>query len=346
MTTHQESRSHLGVPNSKYFSPGYSSEESTGSESDDESGFVRGYEGTRFIDGRANFSKFIHGLKHCHASHASDHQANPSSGENDKFIRDSKWKLYDPQPFLSHLRHPERKIEDKQTSTTDNDKDNYRHHHHHRFHAHGHPSKDRTPYDDKGYMLSAGGRQTRSLLEKESIPPSESESESDSQISESPRLKRASTSRYTDELNRRKSDGTEKIDENMGDLSINAPSKSTDSAKAHYKINDLKHLYYNQRQNTDSASTIDDEEGFAYKYDPPSRQDPNTDDLLRRKSIELSDESVKQNSESFNKPDLYQTLKNRSKSFNYNEYKNCFHGMLMTPEEESKPGFSTCEKCT
>ncbi|KAK9355284.1 hypothetical protein V1523DRAFT_79684 [Lipomyces doorenjongii] len=73
------------------------------------------------------------------------------------------------------------------------------------------------------------------------------------------------------------------------------------------------------------------------------------DDLLRKSadsavpSFEGTTSSVKAekgNDGSWSPTLLFQT---RQKSFDYNDYKSHFHGLLMTPEEEHKPGFSCNE---
>ncbi|KAK9377503.1 uncharacterized protein V1513DRAFT_436604 [Lipomyces chichibuensis] len=74
------------------------------------------------------------------------------------------------------------------------------------------------------------------------------------------------------------------------------------------------------------------------------------DDLLRRKSadgefqsFEATTGSVKAemgDEGSWSPTLLFQA---RQRSFDYNDYKSHFHGLLMTPEEEKKPGFSSNE---
>ncbi|KAK9358023.1 hypothetical protein V1504DRAFT_319806 [Lipomyces starkeyi] len=71
---------------------------------------------------------------------------------------------------------------------------------------------------------------------------------------------------------------------------------------------------------------------------------------LRRKSADNEFQSVEAttgsvtaeegNEGSWSPPLLFQT---RQRSFEYNDYKSHFHGLLMTPEEEKKPGFSCNE---
>ncbi|KAK9388872.1 hypothetical protein V1515DRAFT_596319 [Lipomyces mesembrius] len=74
------------------------------------------------------------------------------------------------------------------------------------------------------------------------------------------------------------------------------------------------------------------------------------DDLLRRKSADSAFQSFeatigsvkaeKGNDGSWSPTVLFQT---RQRSLDYNDYKSHFHGLLMTPEEEQKPGFSCNE---
>ncbi|KAK9240954.1 hypothetical protein V1525DRAFT_393259 [Lipomyces kononenkoae] len=73
------------------------------------------------------------------------------------------------------------------------------------------------------------------------------------------------------------------------------------------------------------------------------------DDLLRRKSADGEFESIEAFAMAGSvRPDTANdgsvptrpSLPNRQKTFDYNDYRNHFHGLLMTPEEEKKPGFS------
>ncbi|KAK9370873.1 hypothetical protein V1509DRAFT_615051 [Lipomyces kononenkoae] len=95
-----------------------------------------------------------------------------------------------------------------------------------------------------------------------------------------------------------------------------------------------------------------DEERPLYAHDSGTHHIPREieDDFLRRKSADSEFESIEaftmagtvkpepEHDDEAKSPRLmFQT---RKSSFDYNDYKSHFHGLLMTPEQETKPGFS------
>jgi len=171
------------------------------------------------------------------------------------------------------------------------------------------------------------------------------------------------SSNYLDELDRRKSSVSNNDSEfdtqlarSLGNFSFERhpnkqghrqhndnPRLTRDITPSYFDLdpnsNDGLHEYKAAAPNYESE---DDEDCSIYDDSLSRREEKqrNADDELRRRSSKIAEHNVEGNA-NIARADLFHRISDRRNSFEYGDYKNCFHEMLMSPEEEKKPGFSS-----
>ncbi|KAK9466683.1 hypothetical protein V1512DRAFT_263194 [Lipomyces arxii] len=349
-------------------------------------------------------------------------EAEPRSAPAHAMVQDTKWKLYDPQPFLSHLVHhdthrpaePEAEPVSPESERRPSARDSHHHHKHHHEKRFNTVQLQQPPYNRSHYTFSAGASNTRELLSRRntstssvsSIAPDEmpahepesmleagdeEDTESSSDESPKPTLIRRSSTNYQTELSHRRQQQEAskptgpptviaKLETKLARLTTGShiPSKTSDYQSfepSHYSIGSRTHSFYRPASTNSKNGSVSDDEGPAYENHPSlisaTQQGPLHDlhespkiqipakieeDLLRRLSADSDTVALDTAVEHFQEPQspisaksaheaysptfLYQS---RTSSFSYDDYKKHYHGMLMTPEEEKKPGFSCTE---